>query len=271
MSRAGRVAITGEAEPLGGAEGRGSVERSRRRLFLRGLPVALSIPGFILFASAAGFGALARDAGISIGNAVLMMGAFFALPAQVVMTDQLARGGSLAAAAVAVTLIGVRLLPMTVVLMPYLRAPGVPRPLVALAVHAVAITAWIEGIRRLPSMPEEDRLPHFLGIGSGLVLVSLLGTAAGFQMAGTLPPVYAAALLFLSPVYFMLSLFAASSNSAEHVAIGVGAVLGPAFFVLAPGFDLLLTGLIGGSAAHFGMTRWRAIREKLRADGEDEP
>lgn len=49
-----------------------------------GLAVALSTPLLILFASAAGFGALAQDAGLPAGNANVMIAALFALPAQVV-------------------------------------------------------------------------------------------------------------------------------------------------------------------------------------------
>ena len=100
---------------------------TRRSALARGIAVAFGVPGLILFASAAGFGALARDAGLSLGNANLMMATLFALPAQVVMVDQLARGGSLLGAALAVTLIGVRLLPMTAVLAPHLGGPSAGR------------------------------------------------------------------------------------------------------------------------------------------------
>lgn len=217
--------------------------------FRAGLAVALSIPGFILLASAAGFGALARDAGLSVGNANIMMGALFALPAQVVMVDQLARGGSLFGAILAVSLIGVRLLPMTVVLAPFLGGRHAGRWTKLVAVHAIAITAWIEGFRRLPTIAEERRMPHFLGIGVGLIAAALAGTTIGFGLAGAVPPVFAAALLFLTPIYFMLSLLQTAGRDGELLAIVIGAVLGPVAFLFAPGFDLLLTGLIGGTAA----------------------
>lgn len=218
--------------------------------FVSGLAVALSIPGFILFASAAGFGALARDSGLSLGNAVLMMGVLFALPAQVVMVDQLARGGALLGAALAVTLIGIRLLPMTVVIAPFLGGQSASSAGKIVAVHAVAITGWIEGLRRLPDVPERLRLPHFFGIGAGLIVTAIAGTALGFVAAGQLPAPFAAALLFLTPIYFMLALMVTASRPNDWFAIGIGAVLGPMAFWLAPGFDLLLTGLVGGTAAH---------------------
>jgi predicted branched-subunit amino acid permease len=230
---------------------------SRAKAFRDGLLVALSIPGFILFASAAGFGALARDAGLSLGNAALMMGAFFALPAQVVMTDQIARGGSLAAAALAVALIGVRLLPMTVVLVPHLGLDKAPAWQRIAAAHAIAITAWIEGMRRLPQLPDDQRLAYFGGLGWGLVVAATAGTLIGFIVAGQLPPLWAAALLFLTPIYFMIALLATAVTAGDWGAITAGALLGPPLFLLAPGFDLLLTGLIGGTIAHVYARRQR--------------
>lgn len=222
-----------------------------RSPFVRGLLVSLTIPGLILFASSAGFGALARDGGFSLTNSLVMMGALFALPAQVVLVDQIARGGSLLAGALAVMVTGVRMLPMTVTLAPFLKSRTQSRITPIVAVHCIAITAWVEGLRRLPKEPVETRLPLYLGLGSGLVASSLIGTVAGYVVAGALPVVLAAALLFLTPIYFILSLVDTAKVRADWLAIGIGAVLGPVLFVLVPGFDLLATGLIGGTVAHF--------------------
>lgn len=221
-----------------------------RAAFWRGMAVALTTPGIILFASAAGFGALARDAGFSLANAAYMMAIFFALPAQVVMLDQIARGASLWAGTLAVTLTGLRLLPMSVVLMPLLKGPRANRWRYLVAGHFIAVTAWMEGWRRLPDVPVSLRMDHFIGIGTGLLLATVAGTIAGFEVAGTVPAIVAAMLLFLTPIYFMLSLMATASGLSDRVAIALGALLGPPLYVLVPGFDLLLAGLIGGSIAH---------------------
>ncbi len=229
--------------------------------FRDGLLVALSIPGLILAFSAAGFGALARDAGMSLGNSVFMMGVFFALPAQVVMMDQIARGGSVFGGALVVMLTGVRLLPMVVAIMPLLKDGERTTWRQVLAVHAVAVTAWIEGMRRLPSLPEDQRLSHFLGIGVGLVGTTLIGTATGFLLAGSVPKIVAAVLLFLTPIYFFLSLLATSGAPSDRIAVLTGAALGPVLYVLVPGLDLLLTGLIAGTIGHFGGQRWARLWE----------
>lgn len=230
------------------------------RTFRDGLRVALSTPGIILLASSAGFGALANDAGMSLFNAVLMMGTFFALPAQVVMMDQLARGGSILAGAAAVALTGVRLVPMVVTILPWLRddRPALWRRL--LATHTIAITAWLEGHRILPSVPENLRMQVFLGIGTGMMLTTLVGTTAGFELAGLVPPLLAGVLLFLTPVYFLLSLMAAARLAMDWIAIVIGCFMGPLLYVLTPGFDLLLTGLIGGSFAYLAGKKIEAGR-----------
>ena len=99
-----------------------------------------------------GYGALAHDAGFELGQTLLISASFYALPAQVIFVDQMARGASLAAAAFAVTLTAVRLLPMTVSMMPYLRDPELPRCVVFPIAHFMAVTSWIEGNRVLPGL-----------------------------------------------------------------------------------------------------------------------
>lgn len=224
---------------------------SRRRAFARGAFEALSTPGLIiLFFAMLGFGALTHDLGISAGQALFMTAAIFQLPGQVALVDQLAHDAALGAAAFAVMLTAVRMLPMTVVLMPYLRGSGLPRIVEVLGVHFVAITAWIESLRRLPELPVRLRLPYFLGFGGTLCLSTMLATLVGHQMAGVVPPVVTAAMLFLTPVYFIVSLLATARDLGDAAPLVIGLLLGPLFYLLAPGFDLMLTGLIGGTGAY---------------------
>jgi predicted branched-subunit amino acid permease len=217
---------------------------------LRGIRVMLSTPGVVLFATSIGFGALARDLGFSFAQAVFLSTVFYALPAQVVLVDQLARGAALAAAAFAVSLTAIRLLPMTVSLLPYIRDHRGIRPIHIFAVHFMAITVWIEGNRRLPSLPEHLRLPHFFGIGFAMFAATGLGTIAGHLLAARVPPLVSAALLFMTPIYFLLSLLSGANRRMDWLAIAVGLCLGPILFTILPGPDLMLTGLIGGTIAY---------------------
>ena len=86
--------------------------------FIGGLGLIISVPSVVLFVNPLGFGALARDGGFDLGHAAFLAAIVFALPNQVVLIDQLMRGATIAGAALAVTLTAVRLMPMTVTLVP---------------------------------------------------------------------------------------------------------------------------------------------------------
>ncbi len=223
---------------------------SKRTAFVRGLAVAASAPALVLFTTATGFGALARDLGFTLGHALFMSGVIYALPAQVMLIDQIARGAAFAAVAFAVTLTAVRLLPMSITLFALIRDGQRIRPIHILAAHLMAITVWLEGSRRLPLLPPHLRLPHFFGIGFGMYCATAAGSALGYLIAGALPPSVAAALLFMTPVYFLLSLLVGAAKRMDWLAIGAGLLLGPPLFLWLPGPDLMLTGLVGGTAAY---------------------
>ncbi len=59
----------------------------------------------------------------------------------------------------------------------------------------------------------------------------------------------AAVLLFVTPIYFLLSLLATAVSRMDFLAIGIGCALAPVLHVLLPSFDLLATGLVGGTLA----------------------
>ena len=210
----------------------------------------------MLFTSSLGYGVFARACGLTFGEAMFLPFLLQALPAQMVLADHAARDASLAAAAVAVTLTAVRLMPMTVVLMPLLRGHGGPRWHELAAVHFVGVTQWLEGLRRLPHVPEHLRLIHYLGIGMSVSSGTLLGSAIGYWMIGGVPTRVVVALLFMTPVYFLISLIETSRSRSDGSAVVLGAVGGPVAFLVAPGFDLLLVGVLAGTVAWL-FARWR--------------
>jgi predicted branched-subunit amino acid permease len=122
--------------------------------------------------------------------------------------------------------------------------------------HMLAITMWIESMRRLPQLPAALRAPYYGGFASALFAGVLCATTLGFLLSGQVPREIGAALIFLTPIYFFLSLLAVAQNRIDLLAVAIGTVLGPVLFVLAPGFDLFLTGLIGGTAA-YAIGKWR--------------
>jgi predicted branched-subunit amino acid permease len=219
------------------------------RAFWRGTRAMFGVPALVLYAGILGYGAFAREVGLTLGQALALPIFLQALPAQVVLVDHAARGASLAAAALAVSLTAVRFLPMTVVLMPWLKGHGGPRWHELLAVHFVAVTVWIEGLRRLPAVPAEVRLVCYLGMGMSILAGTLASTALGYFAAGTVPQWMAAALLFTMPLTFLLAMIEPARARSDQLAIVAGIVLAPPAYIWLPGFDLLITGLVGGTLA----------------------
>ncbi len=233
-------------------------DATARRAFWCGVRFAPSTPAVVLFATFIGFGALAQATGFSPAEAVFTTLIVWALPGQVVLVDEVAKGAGLVTAAFAVTLTAIRLLPLTVSLMPWLRGAGVSRPLQFLMSHFIAVTVWIEGHRRLPGLPAHLRAPYFLGMASAFLVLNLVATLIGFLVAGRVPVEVAAGLLFLTPIYFLLSLIASARGRVDLMALALGFAIGPPLFVLMPGFDLLATGLIGGTIAYGASARRKA-------------
>lgn len=234
-------------------------DATRGTAFLHGLRAAPSTPVFVVVATYIGFAALARDVGLDLFQTLFISVTMFALPGQVVLADQIGVGASLAAAMFAVTLTAVRLLPLTVSLMPYLRGEKSRLWLAALLAHFVSITTWLESMRRLPPLPARLRPAFYLGFSLGLFAAVICATVLGHVAAGQVHPALAAGLIFVSPLYFYLSLIGSADTRTDLAAMLIGTIMGPVLFMALPGLDLLLTGLVGGSIA-YGVFRWRKSR-----------
>jgi len=220
-------------------------------VFLQGIRDALILPAWVVGLSVLGIGGLARDVGHPAGAALLSTLLMWAGPAQVILYGGLAAGTALPAIALAVCLSSIRLLPMTMSVLPHLRRPGHSIGVYLLAAHYVSVTVWVESLRRLPSMPVEQRFSYFLGFANAAVGVSSLLTFLGYYLAGALPTPFAAGLLFLTPIFFTISLSAGARSVADWSAIGLGFVVTPLFTAtIGRDFDLLATGVVGGTAAY---------------------
>jgi predicted branched-subunit amino acid permease len=217
-----------------------------------GVQQAFGIPSLVLMASLIGVGGLCRDIGYPVGVAVLSTLLIWAAPGQVVFFGSLAAGASLPATALAISLSSVRFLPMCVALLPLMRTKKTPIWVLMGLSHYVAITAWVEGMRRLPDMPQAARIPYFLGFANTVMLAATFATGLGYYLISALPPVFAAGLLFTSPMFFTCSMIASARHLLDWLALGLGFALAPIIFLYAPdGSDLLIQGLGVGTLAYF--------------------
>ncbi|MGE0284323.1 MAG: AzlC family ABC transporter permease [Rhizobiaceae bacterium] len=222
----------------------------RRVWFWLGVRAAFSIPGLILSSAFIGFAGLAKAAGLTLWQTVFMVGAVWALPAKVVLIGAILSGSSVLAAAFAVALSSIRLMPMVVALVPEMRGPKTARWVFYVLSHFVAVTSWVLAMDQLRHLPREVRTTYYAGLGGTLVLANMILTGVVFLLADTFPPTVMAGLLLLTPIYFLTSLWGSARERAGHVAMVLGMALGPLVHLFAPGFDLLIAGLIGGIGAY---------------------
>ncbi len=227
---------------------------NRRQAFWQGIQDALGAPVLVLFAGMVGFGAMGRTHGFDAWMTGLTSLLMFALPGQVVMLEMFISGSSMLAIGFAVTLTSTRFVTMVVTLFPQLHRRD-RNPLLYLWVHMLAMTAWAVSMREFPRMRAQHRLNYFIGLALPCWLISPLGTVFGYFVAGWVPTPVTLALVFINPLFFLLT-FTDVKPLANRLAIGLGCLLGPLFFMLDADSSLLLTGLIGGTAAYWVDRRW---------------
>jgi hypothetical protein len=76
-------------------------------------------------------------------------------------------------------------------------------PTLIAASHFVALTIWVESLRRLPDIPGDARFPFFFGFAATCITTAAAFTGAGYFLVSALPTPLAVGLLFLTPVYFL--------------------------------------------------------------------
>lgn len=226
--------------------------RSQNHLhwFFKGNARLVSLPSLLLMFSFVGFSGLAIESGISMGQAVFMTLFIWALPAKVVLIGAINAGATLFAAALAVGLSSVRLMPMVVALLPELRGPRTRTLTLAALCHFVAVTAWVMAMEELRHVPRDMRTSYFAGIGSAIVSANAVVVAIVYMLSANFPPIVFAALFMLTPMYFLTSLWRSAREQAGKVAMAAGLVLFPLLHSIAPGYDLLITGIVGGLIAY---------------------
>lgn len=224
-------------------------DKNRLRWFLRGVRGLASAPALILTLSMVGFAALARDAGLDWLQASFMTVTVWAMPAQLIILGAVTAGATLPATALAVALSSVRLMPMVVALMPELRAGGTRTRTLLFLSHFVAVTNWVFAMERIGDVPREMRTTFLAGFAVTLTALNTVLVALLFNVMGQLPAIATGALAFLTPVYFLTSLFGTSRATASRVGLFTGIALIPPANWLFPAFDILIAGIVGGVLA----------------------
>mgnify|MGYP000506436261 CR=1 FL=1 len=222
--------------------------QNRNEAFWAGIKDASGAPAMVLFAGMVGFGAMGKTNGLDVWFTGATSFLMFALPGQVVLLEMAITGSSALAIALAVTLTSTRFITMTVTLFPQFHDKDRNRGLYA-SVHLLAMTAWAISMREFHAIESKHRLSYFIGLGLLCWLISIPGTILGFFLAGMVPVAVTLGLVFINPLFFLLT-FTEVKPWVNRIAIGLGFVLGPLFFILDRDTSLLTTGLVAGTMAY---------------------
>lgn len=237
---------------------------NRRQAFWRGFLHALGAPAFVLFAGMVGFGAMGQTNGINAWFTGATSFFMFALPGQVVLLEMLISGSSLVAIAFAVTLTSTRFVTMVVTLFPQMHRRDRNSGLFVW-VHLLAMTSWALSMRDFPRMSPRFRLAYFIGLGLPCWLIAMPGTVLGYVVAGWVPAYITLGLIFINPLFFLLT-FTEVKPWANRLAILLGCLLGPAFYLWDANSSLLTTGLVAGTLAYAIDRLWirgRPVKQPL--------
>jgi predicted branched-subunit amino acid permease len=216
----------------------------------------LSVFVFVLVGTYVGIAALAQDYGFSLGWLMASTVLVWAGPSQVIMISALGGGATLAETAIAVSLSCVRFLPMVVALLPLMKGPKTRTRDLLLPAHFTAASMWVESFRLLPAVPPERRIAYCNGLGVGFMSCGLLGCIIGYLLTASLPPLLTAALLFLTPMSFLVSTARNARSLTDRLALALGLIICPLLVYAEIGLDLMWTGIIAGTVA-YGVHRLR--------------
>ncbi len=223
--------------------------QSKQEAFRRGMRLAIGAPAGVLFAGYIGFGALCHSLNLSIWTAAGSAFFVYALPGQMVMAEMFALGATTLLTTLAVGLTASRFLPMTLTVLPQFDGEQRGSKSLYAMVHLLAMTSWAVAMRDLPRMEPQYRQAYFWGIGLVCWGVCAPGSVIGYLIADQVPMPLTMALVFLNPLFFMLS-FTEVRPTAHRLAILLGSLLGPLSHSILPDYSLLISGLVGGSLAY---------------------
>jgi predicted branched-subunit amino acid permease len=216
-----------------------------------GVRQALTGPAFFVAVAMIGVGGLARGAGFPFGGAVASTFLIWAGPAQVLFFGGIAAGTALPAIALSICLSSIRLMPMCLSVLPMLHTRRTRLPTLIAAAHFVAVTVWVESLRRLPDIPRAARFPFFFGFAATCITATAAFTGAGYFLVTALPTPFAVGLLFLTPVYFLSTIVRSARVATDWFALLFGLTLMPiSQALIGGGFDLLALGIVGGTLAY---------------------
>ena len=213
--------------------------------------IGVRSPALPLACSFLALGALLREAGFNFEQSVFSSFLTYALPGQLVMAESYLIGSTLINIFLAVWLVNARLYPMTVSMFPLLNHPEQPKWKYYLSCHFLAVSSWLLMKENYQSIEEKYRIDFWMGIGTGTWGTAILFTAVGYFLDQYLSVDMLIGLSIVNPVYFFCMMIGAMSNLGIKLAVILGCLSGPIFYLINPEWSILFGGVLGGSLAFY--------------------
>ena len=223
-----------------------------KKFFFKGFKSILTYdsPAIALGCCFIAIGALLKNLGFNFQETVFSTMLTYALPGSLVMAEPLLIGASLLNIFLAVWFVNARLYPMAVSLFPLMMHKNQPKWKYYFSCHFIAVSAWLIMKSNYKTVPKEQRIDFWIGIGSATWSVAVLGTFIGFYFSEYLNKDMMMGLAILNPVYFLCMMVGASKTIQITLSVILGTILGPIFYFLSPEWSILLGGIIGGTIAY---------------------
>jgi predicted branched-subunit amino acid permease len=225
-----------------------SAKESLKKAFWLGIKNGLVGPAPVLVAGMLGFGAMSHGVGLGPLFSAFISFSVFALPGQIVFVEMVSVGASASAIAFAVAITSARFLTMTMTLFPQI-PKELKEPPRLVTVHLVAMSAWTYCMQEFPRLKPELRYGYFIGIGTICWLLCVPATLIGYWLSDTVPIWITYALLFVNPLFFLMSFTEVPLRRNQFAILG-GGLSGMYFFQHYPSNALLFSGVGIGSAIY---------------------
>ena len=224
-----------------------------KKIFFKGYKAILAhdSPAIALGCCFIAIGALLKNLGFNIQESIFSTMLTYALPGSLVMAESLLVGASLLNIFLAVWFVNARLYPMAVSLFPLMMHKNQPKWKYYFSCHFIAVSAWLIMKSNYKSIPKEQRIDYWIGIGSATWSVAVLGTYIGFYFSEFLNKEIMMGLAILNPIYFLCMMVGASKTIQITLSVLFGAILGPIFYFFSPEWCILFGGFVAGTIAFF--------------------
>ena len=222
------------------------------KIFLKGLFSIKSFdsPGIALAASFIAIGALLKNIKFTIQESIFSSFLIYALPGSLVLAESMILSASLLNIFLAVWLVNARLYPLTVSLMPLVITENQPRWKYYLSCHFVAVSSWLIMKSNYKKIDKNYRIDFWIGIGTATWFIAIFSTAIGYYSADYLNNDMMIGLAIINPIYFMCAMIGVMKSKSISLAIVLGAILGPLFYLISPEWCILFGGIIAGTIAY---------------------